>query len=207
MTTEGERPPRDYSQFSPIELNSELRTVFQLLPGPRNLHTGGSASDEDIELVKNLQSPKEIEIVDLYKELFQTNILDEDGYRFIAQTVRRRRSEYNPVLNARFKKLLAYSQLSQPLQKLLEHDFSDSVDMGINRNTLDRDPIYQLLGLDTFDTAGIFDPNEAEDYERRLIRYYKVLEEGKKRGNIKSTSKELIDKATKGFTEKYGRES
>lgn len=32
MTTEGERPERDYSQFTPEELRGELISLFQILP-------------------------------------------------------------------------------------------------------------------------------------------------------------------------------
>lgn len=212
---------RDYSQFSPQQLNAELASVVELLPTwgtLRSLHQDYMSGDpnvppdaEDIDLVDSNPSIREI----------VGAVLNYDQYRFFARRLRRiknyRNSELRPLMFERLRTLFSYSQLTPSTQEIIFSDFS----MGYER--------VDFLKLNS-SSGGIYDPADAKEVARNFIRDKQDLQERRirfrdslaqvdgaenlpvgdlqngKRALFRKTERELLVKARQEFIEKYGEE-
>lgn len=214
MTTEGQRPERDYSQFSPVELSTELKSAINLIPRFNFMNDvigtaqarfpDTSPSEDDIDLVNNLMNNSNPDLrryVDHYKSLHGVNIIDYEGYLTIAAQFRKENSELQPLLYQKVVEIMNYSVISAPLQELLLSDLSNYARPG--------GTIYMsIVGIEyTFalnsKTGGIFDPDRAKDQERRLIKAYLQKSYGSRSD---SDTTRLTDKAIEEFRTKYHEE-
>ncbi len=148
---------RDYSSMSPQELNAQLKILFETLPNiVTDVDQDTKPADEDVELLESLD-------FSLY-EMF--GHLDYRDIKAFASIVRRKRSDMTDGLRKKFRELISVSHLVPSLQGLLARDFVRLTILGADESV---EKSFNVLDLESAN-GGIYDPGEAEEISRKLIR-------------------------------------
>ena len=176
---------RDYLEFTPAELQAELRSLFNLIP-PK-LSPKGEPNEVDVNLItETLGVPEELASI--------------PGAGVIASLIRRTNSEGGDKLRGRFKGLVSHSHLSGSVQELLSGVFGQALLLG--RETDTYNACYTFLRLDS-PTDGIFDSERTKEMAGEFIN------QSSRRGVFKVTSiadKTLLEQAKQEYREKYSEE-
>lgn len=197
---------------SPQELNSELRKLYESLPGPLDFR-----GTEDQELLSDEQERLDrsgITPTDLFGEVSNSEL------RNFSAVVRSADSETRKVILDRVKKLLGLSHLIPSTHELVIDSFRHLTVLGVDKTDLRDQSTYKQLRLGS-DRGGIFDPEEAKAINGRLIREqfsieFVTLRVAKHMANAYpedwsfSTERDESDstawKALNEYKEKYGEE-